>query len=390
MFLRKMTVYQLARPITIADLNDFEKALSYRAERPIGKLEMACDGFVKPVSGYRQNYCLVVGRRAHDWYSDKPDEFARTAFPLMGFDDGNGSEDLSAALMLTFYREEKVLVAQDIKRKVQARVSELESSEARRIGPRERNEIRAAVTASILPHAQTRYWTAPILFCNNGLIIVGETSRRAEAALNELRAVLGTLPVQPVAWKNQIPFTLTQLARAQAYGEAAEDRQDYGFRIVDDFQMQELEEHPEIARMKNADIANEHVQNWMDEGKVVTHADLVWDNQVLVRVDPKGVFSKVRAQDATLEKVAELEEDEGDYNVGQATFASLMIEVAAVVGMLEAFANLSGGVHMPTNLEGRPTLDAEPTVLRNLADSIDNRRVAQGGDDEEADEEADE
>ena len=48
------------------DMNDLNKALSYRAQRPISALELACDGFMPPMVSYRNKFCPVTGRSELD------------------------------------------------------------------------------------------------------------------------------------------------------------------------------------------------------------------------------------------------------------------------------------------------------------------------------------
>lgn len=374
--LKRMSVYQLNRPLAIADLNDLNAALGMRAERELGAAEFACDGFLPPLKSYRDKFCLVLGRNEHEWYdTDRVEDpvkapFTNQVFPL----EGNASlNDNSAGLMVVFYREEKVIVASDVRRRLDRKIQSIKDNEARDVYARERAELKQTITASLLPNAQSRVWSAPVIFCNNGLVLVGENGRKAEMILNELRAVLGTLPIRPVVWKNEIWASLTDLARMQLAGGYNEQ----GFRITHDFQMQELHEKPEIARMKNTDIANEHVQGWMAEGKVVTHADMAWKDKAILRLDYRGEFKKVRVDDAVVEG-ADADEEDVD-NLAKASFGSALIEVSTIVDMLEAFSEMVGGIEPPKQLDG---YDDSLQVLRNLAQSVDNSRAQESGDEE--------
>lgn len=139
--------------------------------------------------------------------------------------------------------------------------------------------------------------------------------------------------------------------------------------------------------MKNTDIANPHVQSWMEEGKVVTHADLSWNDMITFRLDFKGVFSKLKVDEGKLEMPDEGVDEDCD-SVAQANFAGVMIELGIVNRMLEAFSELVEGINTPRDLNGKTPAEQEPTVLYALAESIDNSRVAPrepvGDEDEEA------
>ncbi len=330
MILKNLSLFRLARKIGVSDLNDLDKALRRRKHRVLGKMERVNDGFVPPMPSYRDDFLLYVGNRELDWVDDDGG-FQRRPFPLMDF--GHQRE----ALVLMFYREEKVIVSQDIKRKVQDAVNEIEASQSRKVYAKERAELKDKFISEVMPHAQTRYWQAPVIFFSEGIVAVGEVGAKAEMVMHAVREILGTFPLHPLTFNFEVTSVLTRMAKIQA--EDRNDEELYGFQVADDFQFQEPTEQPAVARMKRTDVADESVQHLM-EGKVVTHANVLWSDKVTFKLDPKFALRKLKVLDSVFEE-AEGGEDEQD--LAGANYASVMIEFATFMDMMGHLAELFGG-----------------------------------------------
>lgn len=358
MFLRNMSIYRLSRKLGIADLNELERVLARRTYRELAPNEFGCDGFVPPMPRYRGTHALIVGRSELQWHSDfDPLEFNNDEpFMFEGFGSPND------ALVLAFYREEKAVMAADVKRRLNKRVSEIEEEEGRKVYMKERSELKQSITMKLLPGLQARYWQVPIVIFSNGLVIVGEVGKKAEMALSELRNLLGTFPVVPVGPKDPVPTVLTRLARMQP-DDCEHGDEMFNFKVADDFQFQELEEHPAIARMKNTDVTQDEVQGLLNH-KVMTHANLSWkDGDITLKLDPKFAIRKMRVSDAAFEAIAGSQEDDED--LAGATYASAMIEHDLVMQMLKDLYQLFGGENMAT-LGGDEEAKETPLILKNF------------------------
>ena len=379
MFLREFTAFRLTRKLGVGDLNDLNAALSRRAYRPIGPKEKATDGFMPPLKRYMDSYLVLVGRSEPSWRENAlTHTFFETQFVTKDFEfEGFGSP--GDALVMQFYREEKHVVSSDIKRKLQAKVEEIEEEEGRKVYARERGELKQALINNVIPHAQSTLWSANICILSCGLIIIGAVGAKAEMIASELRGILGTFPVRHLHVIKPAHEVLTDLARAQAHSlEEFEDMNTFGFKVADDFQMQEMEEKPAIARMKNTCVTDHDVQSML-EGKVMTHANLIWEDGVSFKIDPKFVIRKFRVPDAMFDEVSGSEDDEVDA-VG-AQYASFMIELDLLRKMLESLIQLFGGEaeNMLTHPEAETTL-----ILRNIDEALQLAR--QPAPDPEADE----
>lgn len=367
MFPTRITAYRLSRPISVASLNDLHAALSMQKYRELARMELSCDGFVPPMPRYRpDNLLVVVGHSELRWHREfelgdedtfgGPPPFNEGQFDFKGF----GSAD-SDALVMRYYREEKSIVTSDIKRKVRLAVEEIEREQTRKVYAKERGELKRKFIDAVLPGAQAKYQEVPIVLLSAGFVIIGAVGKLADQAACTLREILGTFPLIPLRTKHEVYHVLTAIARAQA-----DDKFDR-FRITSDFQMQETHQHPAVARCKNTDITDENIQGFMRAGKVVTHADMLWDDKVSFSIDPKLTIRKLRVDDAVFEEVAGDEEEES-LDMGSVDYASDMIEAALVLQMLVELLALLGGEELPTaSFDGPKRVDDTPLVLTNLA-----------------------
>lgn len=366
MLARDFTLFRLTRPVVIEDLNDLNAALARQTYRELGSMERTGDGFVPPMPRYRDTHVLYVGRDDHRWNRDfqlgdtigcMPD-FQDEPFPLKGF-SSHGSD----ALVLLYYREEKAVIKSAIRRKVDKRIKAMQDEEAgRKVYRKERNQIFDDEVAKVLPTAQSNLWHVPIIFFSCGLVLVGACGAKAEKACDALRSLLGTFPVTPVRTKHSIVHVMTAIAKAQA-----EDNFER-FQLTDDFQMQGTEEHPPVARCKNTDITDEHVQGLL-EHKVISHAAMLWDAKIRFKTDPKLTLRKVTVDDAALYQAqGEGSADEDDEeSLGMADYGTLMIEHAMFHQMLDELMDILGGEEEPVAIDGKKAAEVEPVVLYGLA-----------------------
>lgn len=376
MFLKHFSFYELGRKLTLSTLNELNDALAIRKQRPLGKAERVCDGFLQPFPKLHPGaYMAYIGVNDYDWHrefqfgdelghfgqEDLP-AFQDKPFPLKDFSP-RGTD----ALMLLFYREEKVVISSFVKRRVQERVDEIESNEARKVYTKERHQIRDDIVSKLLPAAQTRMWQAPVIFFSSGFVAIGAVGRNADIVAAEIRDILGTFPIQRLRTKHSSASVLTAIAKAQAEDDF--DR----FQITSDFQFQATTERPSVARCKNTDITDDNVQGLLTD-KVVSHAAMRWADKVSFKIDPKMDIRSLRVDDAVFEG-REDEEEELDYD--HARIASMIIEYTLVNQMLHELVELHGG---PERRDGE-----EEAMNEEVSVSPERRQAAREEEDEDED-----
>lgn len=369
MFLKNFTAYKLTRDLIVSDLNDLNSALHIHRERPLLSLEQAASGFTPPMPSYSPNFITIVGHCEPAWKEDAFGEtFARGSFNLREFSQHEGD-----ALVMMFYREEKIIVGPDVKRRLKAKIAEIEQREQRKVYKKEQAELRESIVAGILPHAQTRYWTVPIIFFSGGTVIVGAVGARAEHAISELRAITGAMPLKVFRPTVEVAKVLTQLAQSQQDGYPGR------FLIASDFQMQNLDEIPSIARCKNTDISDEHITEFMADGRIITHAHLLWDSKLSFKVDPKLTIRSLKVDNGAYDHI----DVEGDDDADSYVYTTSLIELSLTVKMLGELVELIGGLdNLIQVLDEEKNLP--PIVLDDLAQYSRNTTPEYGNDDDAA------
>lgn len=345
MNLKNFTAFNLSRNLIIEDLGELNKALASITFREMGSQESQLTGFVPPMDRYRPGaYAVVVGPRDLEFHTDPEEYDAELDNPEVAFTDAPYPmiNDGTDSLLLKFFIQKKIIVADDLKRRVEARVEEIENSQHRKVYKSERGEIKDAILATIMPYAQSRRTFIDIAITPRGLVLVGACGAAAETAISALRAVLGTLPVRPIALLvDRDPVeVLTMIARAQGEDDLVSDFSPNGFTITDDYQVQAAGDMPEIARCKNTDISQEAIQDFIREGKVVTHASLNWLDKVMFKTNNKLQFRGVRIDHATYAEGAGSEE----LDLATASYSETLIELQTLRDMLETLIELHGGL----------------------------------------------
>lgn len=361
--MKNMTVFRVSRPLVIDDLNDLNEALMVYRERELSPREKGNSGFMPPLPQYSPQFLTIFGPRGANWMADDEfgEPFAGGQFQLTH----DHSAQPSDGVMITFFEETKIIAGPDVTRRVNRRVEEIQETEMRQVYKTEKAEIREAIVLSLLPHAQTRFVTVPMIFYPTGLLVVGAVGAKAENALSKLRQVLGMLPIRVVSTQTEVPMFLTRLAHAQRDGD-----NDTNFVITDDFQMQSvLSGENSVARLKNTDITDENIAEFMADGKAITHARLMWDNKVTFSLDPKGQIKSVRLDGTVYDDLRDAVEGEYDEAIDAYSFATVDADIRQelLVELYEAM----GGIDMGQGL-GDDQEATEPAILRDLAMSARN------------------
>lgn len=226
-------------------------------------------------------------------------------------------------------REERVLPGAVIKTALDEKIAKIEAEEARKVGRKEKQELKEQITDELLPRAFTRASRTDAVIAGSYLLI-NQTGNKAETLLSHLREALGGLRAQPTVTRRSVSELMTQwLLRGEADGQ---------FELDDYVALVGAGDMGAEIRIKREDVTAEEVVRHVKCGKRVVELGLVWRESVVL----------VLTQDLTLKRISyldHLQEDaqsHGDSGFDLAA-ASQIISSNALASILDELAELLGG-----------------------------------------------
>ncbi|OBW94128.1 recombinase RdgC [Gallibacterium salpingitidis] len=188
--------------------------------------------------------------------------------------------------LLVAHREEKILPTPVIKETLDNRIQKLEEAQQRKLKKTEKQALKDDVIATLLPRAFSRHQrTALWIDTTNDLIYVdAASSKRAEDVLALLRKSLGSLPVIPFSFAEELSMAMTDWL--------LKDQLPQWLTCLEEGEFKDLNTGSSI-RCKNQDLYEQDIQGHLAAGKVVTKLALDWENH----------FSFVLYEDASLKRI---------------------------------------------------------------------------------------
>ncbi|WP_137188027.1 recombination-associated protein RdgC [Pseudomonas asiatica] len=207
------------------------------------------------------------------------------------------------------------------------KVEEIETSQARKVYKKEKDQLKDEIIQSMLPRAFIRKKTTyAALDLVNKLIFVNTSSAiAAEALLSTLREVVGSLPVRPVTVKIAPTATFTDWVKN---GQAAEN-----FYVLNNCTLKDPDEDGGEINVKNQDLTSDEIKQLIGSGKVVTKISLAYKDLVSFSLNDQLTVQGLRFESLLQEKAVQ---DGGDEKDGQfdASFLLMMATLNEVVPQL--------------------------------------------------------
>lgn len=232
-------------------------------------------------------------------------------------------------LGISLKREERVLPGAVIKTVLDEKIAKIEAEEARKVGRKERQELKEQIVDELLPRAFTRASRTDAVLVG-GYLLINQTGNKAENLLSHLREALGGLRAQQTVTRRSASELMTQwLLRGEADGQ---------FELDDYVALVGAGDMGAEIRIKREDVTAEEVVQHVKCGKRVVELGLVWRESVVL----------VLTQDLTLKRlryIDHLQEDaqsHGDSGFDLAA-ASQIISSNALASILAELAELLGG-----------------------------------------------
>lgn len=209
---------------------------------------------------------------------------------------GRHSEQLVHAangyMLLTLAHQEKMLPASVIREELDTTVAEIEEKEGRKVGKREKQDLRDEIEFELLPQAFTRTKkTDAWLDLQNGWMIINtSSSTQGERLTHLLRSTLGSLPVTP-------PKTDVSPGTLMTQWLAEEGSLPTPFALGEDCELRGQGDEQSVAVFKRHELTTEEVQTNLANGKLVSKLALVWDEKISFMLSDDLAIRRVRFLD---------------------------------------------------------------------------------------------
>lgn len=294
MWFKNLRVYRLTKPFEHS-AEALSEALQEHAFQPCGKQDMTRYGWVPP-----------LGRHGTD--------FVHAA---------NGS------IMVCAKRQDKVLPGGVIKEHLEEKVLNISQEEGRAVGRSERQTLKDEIIFSLLPLAlsKSQLQYAYISPEEQLIVIDASSAKKAEDLLSALRDALGSLPVIPLATKQQPGQTMTDWLLHSNPSE--------GFVLADECELEAPKDEGRVIRCKKQDLTAEEMINHLSTGMVVRKLALSWKDHIHCIIDHELGIKRLKFSDEIMDKVNDRNPDSAAEEF-DLDFSIMTLELSAFLKALQA------------------------------------------------------
>lgn len=191
---------------------------------------------------------------------------------------GRNSEQMVHAangyLLLTMAHQERMLPASVIREELDTLVAAIEEKEGRKVGKREKQDLRDEIEFELLPKAFTRTKKLDAwLDTRQGWMVINTSSpTQAERLTHQLRSVLDSLPLVPPKTAQSPGVLMTAWLTD---GELPPP-----FTLGEECELHSQGDEKSVAVFKRHELMAEEVQANLASGKTVSKLGLVWDDKI--------------------------------------------------------------------------------------------------------------
>ncbi len=233
---------------------------------------------------------------------------------------------------LALKKEEKVLPAGVIRDILDERVAEIQEAEARKVGKKEKQELKEQITDDLLPRAFTRSGrTHAVIDAKHGFLLINQAAAaKAENLLTRLREALGGLEARLPQTKQSPGSLMTDwLLRGAAEG---------GFELDSDCELKGQGDVVPTVRVSKQDLTADEVVQHVKNGKHVTQLGLVWRDQIAFVLTADFTLKRIQYLDVLQEEA----ENHGD-DAASLAFATQILMAESLGTMLHELVGYLGG-----------------------------------------------
>lgn len=322
MWFKNIRIYRFTKPFTLS-VEELNEALAQDAFVACGSQDQKRMGWVNPING------LVEDNFTH------------------------ASQNY---FMVCAKRQEKILPAAVVNEFLAEKVATIEESEDRKVGRKQRLQLKDEVMMDLLPKAFTRSQLqyAYIAPEQGYLVIDAASAAKAEELINTLRDSLGSMAVVPLS-SHQTPVdTMTTWVS----GRLSEKSLSLG----EECQLADAQDAGSVIRCKQQDLTSTEITNLLQSGMVVTKLALNWNEGISFILDDQLAIKRVRFEDQIREKAddvnAETLAEQFDIE-----FSVMTLELSALIkDLMQALGGINTQTASVEEIVAKATRDDSDTV----------------------------
>lgn len=216
---------------------------------------------------------------------------------------GNQSEELVVTglnyCLFSARFEQRLLPATVIREALNEKVQEIEINEARKVGRKQKAEIKDELIFSMTPKAFTRSNRINgLIMLNEKLLLIDSASRpRAEEFVSLLRESLGGLEATPLEFNQSISATLTGWLSGKVSLPSM-------LQLGDDCLLQSPDDEKSKVRLQRHDLGGKEIRAHLDAGKYATRLQLHWQGSLAFSVNDNAEFKQLVFEDGFTDQAA--------------------------------------------------------------------------------------
>lgn len=231
-------------------------------------------------------------------------------------------------LLVSLRREDKVLPAGVIRDFLDAKLGEIEQQELRKVGRKEKLELKEQITDDLLPRAFTRSSRTFAYFdLGRGWLVVDSGSAsKAETLLSSLREAMPPLPATLPRTQLSPHALMTDWLAA---GEASGD-----FVLDSDCELKDSSDNGAVVRCTRMDLTADEIRQHIATGKQVTRLGLIWRDRIRFTLTDTLQLKKLQFLDVLQEEASQAGDDAA--SLFEATFMLMSEELGELIDDLVA------------------------------------------------------
>ena len=260
MWFKNIQIYQLDSKFQVTT-EQLEEGMETKVFQPCGQMDLLSSGWEKPLGKHGSS--LI--------------------------------HETNGYVMICFKQQDKLLPASVVNEFLAEKVEEIAEQEGRKVGRKEKQQLKDELIIDLLPKAFTRSKKlyAYLDLNKNLLIIDSPAAKKAEDLITLMRESLGSFPAKPLAVKNTVSTLLT----AWVQGE-----QEKLLVIGNEAELRDQQDSAIVVRCKGLALSDNEVQNHIKNGMYISQLSIEWAERMNCLLTEDLVVKRIKFTDAVQEE----------------------------------------------------------------------------------------